>query len=268
MSVISKLIVALCCALWLCGPMAADVFLPVDRDFATVCPASDLDQRPPDPSSSECETITAFQVDPQDKHIWAFYNLNIDTLPVGEPLGLTISAKASSHVFLNGAPIGENGMPASQRRDETVGRMDVIFPIFVDQLHMGDNTVAVRMSSHWGYLKLMAPVHNIAVSTYAIPQDRMFRSYGLSLLPFGAFMLAAIYFFTMVGLGGQKITSGLLGGLSLVAAIQLLFEVNRGLTAYAYPFQDIRLIAITTCSAVFGLGLAAYIIFRFRPQSA
>ena len=52
----------------------------------------------------------------------------------------------------------------------------------------------------------------------------------------------------------------------MAAAMQLLTEVSRGLTAYAYPFQDLRLIGIAMFSALFGVLLAMYVIWRLRPE--
>ncbi len=254
------------CAGCLLSQMSAEVFIAVDREQATVCPAFETDMVPPALSAEGCEDVSIWAVDPQGAHIWAMFTLTLDRVPKERPLGIMVSAKASSTVYLNGERVGDNGRPGDTKSTETPGKMDRIFPIRDDQLRVGENTIAIRMSSHSGALHLMGPIHGVILVDYRAPEDAILRHYWLSLLPFGAFALGALYFATMAIVGRQRLSSALIAGMSLAAAMQLLTEVSRGLTAYAYPFHDLRLIVIAILSAIFGVLLAAYVIWRLRPQ--
>jgi hypothetical protein len=53
----------------------------------------------------------------------------------------------------------------------------------------------------------------------------------------------------------------------LLAALQLLLEISRGLYAYAYPLHDLRLIGILVCSIAFGLCLVAIMVWKFAPDT-
>ena len=266
MTRVIRLICLIFCAGSLSGQMSAQVRITVDRQQATVCPAFETDVAPPPLSRKGCADISIWAVDPQGSHIWAMFTLTLDTVPKERPLGLVVSAKAASIVYLNGDPVGENGRPGDTKSTEIPGKMDQVFPIRDDQLRLGKNTIAIRMSSHSGMLRLFNPIHGVALTDYRAPEDAILRHYWLSLLPFGAFTLGALYFATMAMVGRQRQSSALIAGMSMTAAMQLLTEVSRGLTAYAYPFQDLRLIGIAMFSALFGVLLAIYVILRLRPE--
>lgn len=233
---------------------------------ATVCPATETDTAPPDPNMESCEQIPSWRIDPQGTHIWAFVPVAADRLQDGRPIGLFVSAKASSLVFLNGEPLGENGLPGDTLASEVAGKMDRVYPVRPDQLKAEGNVVALRLSSHAGPIRLSVPMHGIFLSEFVSPQDYQLRRYLPSILPFGAFALGFLYFAMMAIAGRQRLASGLLAALSLIAGSQLLTEVSRGLWAYPYWFQDWRLILIVACSALFGLCLSAYVILRFMPD--
>jgi len=55
--------------------------------------------------------------------------------------------------------------------------------------------------------------------------------------------------------------------MSAVIAVQLFAEVSRGIFAYSYPWHDIRLIVIMTCSALFGATLSLFIARTFTSHN-
>lgn len=237
---------------------------------AIICPASATDMLPPDKTGAECRDVNFQDIDPQGKHIWVFLELRLpaEMLDSYEPLGLGISAKAASIIYINGREIGRNGLPSDTARTETAGRMDTVFPLREGALVAGQNDIAIRLSSHLGALTLGRPVHNVRISTYESPQSRILRRYSPSLLPFGVFILGALYFLVMSIVGKQRIKAALLSVMSATIGVQLFSEVSRGLFAYTYPWHDTRLIVILLCSAFFGALLSFYIarVFERRHQ--
>ena len=232
---------------------------------AIICPASDSDAAPPDFTAPDCKAVPFHQVNPQDRHIWMKL---ITTLPPdiyeAAPLSLFVLAKGSSVIYLNGHKLMENGMPADEKSREVAGKMDISIPLPDALIKAGDNQIVLRMSSHQGYLKLNGPIHRIAIDRSRNIQDSVLRNYWPTLLPFGALILGGLYFVVMAIRGRQPRLAALLSVMSFAAAAQLFIEVSRGLFAYAYPVQDLRLIGIWVCAVIFGLSLAVFIIHRFQ----
>ena len=166
MTRIIHLICLIFCAGCILSQMSAQVRITVDLQQATVCPAFDTDMAPPRLSREGCEDISLWAVDPQGSHIWAMFTLTLDIVPKERPLGLMVSAKAASTVYLNDERVGENGRPGDAKSTEIPGQMDRIFPIRDDQLRIGENRIAIRMSSHSGVLHLMNPIHGVALTEF------------------------------------------------------------------------------------------------------
>ncbi|MXP09153.1 hypothetical protein [Pseudoblastomonas halimionae] len=110
----------------------------------------------PDFASHECRTQSLGRVDPQGRQLWIALPFHVPgaMLSRSEPLGLFVRAKASSAIWLNGEPLGTNGLPAATKVDEIPGLMDVVFFVPPDMLRPGANRLVVRMSALHGGMKL------------------------------------------------------------------------------------------------------------------
>ncbi len=183
-------------------------------------------------------------------------------------MGLTVRAKAASDAWLNGNWLGSNGLPASTADAEIPGAMDTVFGIDPGAMREGLNQVAIRMSSHHGFLTLQSPLHGVYIAPFIEPTDWMMRGYWPSILPFGMFVLSALYFTIIAASARRRVDSSLVAVMSTCAGTQLMFEVSRGITAYTYPFHDIRLMVILVCSTLFGLCLMLLTTRRFQPKRA
>lgn len=261
---VGALLAAAC--MWLAAiPAWAQPSLGFLPDRVEVCPAEPGVLVPPGIDAPGCEASDLHDIDPQDRFIWIRAHLTLpDDFPATPgPWGVSVLAKGSSTIFLNGAQIGQNGMPAATRRDEIPGQMDFVAEAPRDLLHPGDNEIVLLMSSHSGYVHLAVPMHVIALAPYIPPTAIWMDHYWPSLLPFGL-LIAGVFYFVVVGLTSEaRVTSFLLAATSLFAALQLFAEVSRGIVAYAYPLHDIRLIVILLSSVGFGLSLSAHVIWTF-----
>lgn len=245
------------------GAASARIVLAYDT-AATVCPATPDGARP-DFSAPDCETTPLNNLDPQGRDIWARVVFSADpaALPMEKPLGLFVSAKASSEIWLNGVRLGANGRPGPDKRSEIPGRMDAVFYAPHNLVRDGENELIMRLSSHHGFLRLNFPFHYIYLGAYADPSREILRAYWPSIITFGAFLLGAIYFGVMATRPGPRGAGAVLLLLSLIAIAQLGLETARGVFPYDYPFQDLRLIAITACAALFGLCLLFHTTGKF-----
>lgn len=255
---------------------AAILFLPVGaagavpvRDIV-VCPVSAA-QPPVRFDGPGCAPSSLADLNPQGRDIWVRMHADVpaDLLTRG-PLGLYVSAKASSEAWVNGVHVGRNGTVAASRAGEAPGRMDTALYIPQGVLRAGENDVVFRMSSFHNVVQLSRPVHMITIAPFADPVDVILRAYWPSLVTFGV-LLAGGFFFASSALSAvNRRDPLLLALLSLLAAGQLFAEVYRGLAPYAYPVQDWRLIAIAGFATVFAMGLATLIVLRFatwRPMA-
>lgn len=239
-----------------------------DKNRITICPANDTQRVPPSFSEPECTNSPSAYIDPQNTHIWVrtYINLPKEQTDFFKPYNLVVMAKSSSIAYINGVKIGENGMPADHAKDEAIGLMDRSFYVRPDILNEGENTITLRMSSHNGHLKLSAPIHMIALTNSTSISQQKIGHYLPSILLFGAFVLAGLYFLVSFTRSDDKVSAGLLVALAWIPAVQLIVEVSRGLWAYPYPFHDTRLIIIMVCATAFGFCLLSLISRLYLAQ--
>ncbi|MFT5611883.1 MAG: hypothetical protein ACI9LU_002391 [Polaribacter sp.] len=264
-----KLIRTICslCLLLLVGTQTslAQVAIHIETDVV-ICPVQDeptsasINGPVPDFDDPQCRTAKFWEVDPQDTEIWLKGTLVVPAsgFEALQPLGLFISAKMSSEVYLNNQLIGRNGMPGSDRRTEFPGRMDAYLFVPPSVIREGVNELVIRASSHLGLLHLSQSIHWIGLDTYQDPTSRRLEHYWPSLFPFGVLFLGALCFGLLAIIQRRGWQTAFLPLMSLCAAGQLCFEVSRGLVAYLYPFHETRLIMILVFAIGFGLSLMAH----------
>jgi hypothetical protein len=252
--------------LWSVGVSCARALEPPPPGRADLCPALAGETEPPRDFAREgCRRVGLHQIDPQGRHLWVRLRLAPQSGAREGFVGLLIAAKASSEVWLAGTMVGANGRPGADAAQERPGRMDAVIPLDPDALADADHVLVLRMSSHHGWLRLQAPLHALELVDHPNPQDLALRYYLPSLLPLGVFGLACFYFIALTWLSERRAVPALLAALATLAATQLLLEVSRGVFAYAYPLQDLRLIGILACSAGFGLCLVAVLARMYLP---
>ncbi len=242
---------------------------PADAQLATlqakapvVCDSDS--ETPPAFVGPDCAAPGAKPIDPQGRQIWV---QAIIEAPAGyarnRPLGLFVSAKASTEVFLNGVRLGANGSPSPSAEMESPGRMDAVFAIPDGIMRDGENVVTLRMSSHHGRIRFVHPVHIVAIGPYQNPTGWLLGQYWPSLITFGALIAGALYFAAASLTGSRRAETALLASLSFFAAGQLLVEAYRGLAPYPYPAHEIRVALIVATSLGFGVSLVALVIAKF-----
>ncbi|WP_417486955.1 LytTR family DNA-binding domain-containing protein [Maricaulis sp.] len=229
-----------------------------------VCPANNGDTAPPDYSAAECRSVPIQELDPQGTHIWARLRLPLGTenLRGDGPFGLMVMGKMSSEIYVNEHLVGTNGQPGDDRRSETAGRIDASLFVPHTLVRTGDNTIDIRMSSHYGWLELASPVHAVQFGRYQDPTRIIITGYWPSLITFGVFLVGLVFFGVTTWRNEDRSTSALLAAAALFAGTELLVETARGLVAYPYPFHDVRLVLITLCAAGFGICVFAYLLER------
>ncbi len=216
----------------------------------------------PDFDESACRTTAMNDIDPQRRAIWLRARVVIpDDLP--DPLGVRISAMASSTIYWNGRELGANGRPASTEEHEDPGLMDAEIFLPRERIEPGENLIAIRMSGHDMPVRVSTPVHLITIGPYGRLREAMWRAYQPALVTSGAILLAALFFFVAFLLNRRELAALCLSLMALSAAGQLFAEASRGLIDYAYPLHVPRLIVIVVCASLFAIALNAFVATRF-----
>jgi len=232
-------------------------------ETVTVCPAVSLETRP-DFSGGECRETDIWNVDTQGQTLWVQMTFQLPESRVPDvPLGFYLFGKASSQAWLNGEPLGSNGTPGLDRQGEIAGAMDTVFPLPQRLLRDGENEIVLLLSGHHSLIHLNSPLHIAIIGDYYSPQAIILEGYMLSLLTLGAFIVAMFYFGVLFFSEGRQWPYLVLMVLTASVTGQLLVEASRGLIAYTYPWQDVRLVLIVTFSFLFGLCLTLLVSSRF-----
>ncbi|WP_300543284.1 LytTR family DNA-binding domain-containing protein [Maricaulis sp.] len=249
--------------LLLLAPQApAQVPILVDTATVRACPAGGAMLPPADFTGPDCIVTDLWSLDPQGRELWVEARLvpGAGHLAGEAPLGLAVSGKMSSEVWLNGTRLGANGRPGPDRASEIPGQMDAIFYVPRSLVREGENTVVMHVSAMHGFLRLAAPVHGVMLTAYGDPVQRIALAYWPALITFGCFVLGFLFFGVMAVRDEDREGSALLALASFFAGGQLLSEASRGLFAYPYPFHDFRLVLIVGFAFAFGLCLNAYLL--------
>ncbi|MGB3455541.1 MAG: LytTR family DNA-binding domain-containing protein [Litorimonas sp.] len=246
---------------------------------AQVCPARSVDAPPADWSGPGCKTVWAGAVNPTDRLIWVKLDVSAPEMDTGRATGavsdsthqLFLSGRFSSRVWLNGAPVGRNGLPGADRLSEAPGLMDVAFTLPDGVVRPGSNEVVLLASAHHSLIDLTRPFHNARIVRTQPGSRRLAAFVAPVMVALGLFLAGGVYFAALAVTArhatGARQDYALLSLLCALASGQLMAEISRTVWAYPYPVQDVRLVAIAGFSAAFGLLSCFYVTRRLRPQN-
>jgi len=128
------------------------------------------------------------------------------------------------------------------------------------------NKIIIKMSSHHGFLTLSWPLHFIGFGIYSDPTYFIHRNLGVSLVPLGALILGAVYFFVASFSPRKRANNLLFLLMTSFASLQLFAEISRALFSYPYSFHDARLLLIVLLSFLFGLCLLSFVILTLEKN--
>ena len=240
--------------------------VPIDLDEVIICPLKADNDSPPPFNEPECETVSAWTIDPQNTALWVKAQITIppNMLNDQQPHGIYVFGKTSSRVYFNGEFIGQNGTPSVLAKDEFPGKIDAVFYVPASLIQAGTNQIELQLSSHHGFLSLGFPITFIGFGAHHDPSYFLQRNLGLSLIPLGALVLGALYFLVASFNPVNRQANVLFLLMSFLAACQLLAEISRSLFSYSYPFHDVRLLLIVSFSAGFGSCLLRYMTMKLE----
>jgi large-conductance mechanosensitive channel len=251
-----------------CGDALAQTVLPIDPNEVIVCPATSDSETPPAFNEPGCNTVTAAEIDPQNKALWLKAKLELpdQVLKNDQPYAIYVYAKTSSRVFFNGHYLGQNGTPSLSANKEFAGLMDTSFYLPPDLIKQNHNELVLQLSSHHGFLQLKTPIHFIGLGSYALQASSIWQDNWLSLIPLGALIMGTLYFAVSSFTPYRRQSHLLFFLMALFAASQLLAELSRPLFSYTYPMHDVRLLLIVSFAMGFGCSLWVYNVRKFAER--
>jgi hypothetical protein len=269
---ILRLLVATCLAIACLATqdtMALDL-VSIDQHEVIVCPVKTGSETPPQFTEADCETVSAWQIDPQNTALWVKAHVTIpDSMRNDkQPHSVFVFGKTSSRVYFNGSLVGQNGTPSLLAQDEFPGKIDAMFYIPPALIQQGINEITLKLSSHHGFLSLGRPISFIGFGSYNTPTYAFQKTIGLSLIPLGALVLGGLYFLVAGFSPLNRQTNLLFLLMSMLAACQLFAEISRALFSYSYPLHDVRLLLIVSLSVCFGACLLRYITLKLELKRA
>lgn len=252
-----------------CSSVVAQTLISINRDEVTICPAPNDTDNPPAFNQPNCNTVAATEIDPQNKSIWVKTRIELpeEVLKNDQPYAIYIFAKTSSRVFFNGRYLGQNGTPSASADKEFAGRMDATFYVPPALLNQQSNELVLLLSSHHGFLQLQGPIHFIGFGSYAFFTDSNWQNTWISLIPFGALLLGALYFAVSSISPFNRQNNILFFLMAFFASSQLFAEISRHLFTYSYPMHDVRLMLIVCLSLGFGSCLWVYNVLKFVTKN-
>ncbi|WP_299947337.1 LytTR family DNA-binding domain-containing protein [uncultured Microbulbifer sp.] len=234
-----------------------------------ICEPLDMQEGVPDFDGPGCRDLPIYQVNPQHTYLWLrlTFDRSSHWQRLTPPYGVFVLGKAASRVYLNGQLLGNNGTPAADKQ-EVPGTMDKV--LYLPEVLLKDtgNEMVLELSGQHSLMELGYPLHFIGFGHYHDPRLIVQQYRGMGLILTGAFLLGALYFFTAsygrLGHRHQK----LFGAMCLIAALQLLTEMSRGLVPYTYPWHDVRLVTVTILSLLFGMSILVYSSYKTMADHA
>ncbi|WP_368456092.1 LytTR family DNA-binding domain-containing protein [Microbulbifer sp. TYP-18] len=254
------------------SPLSSLAEVPIPFDAAPivrVCEPMDIPEGVPDFDDPGCRDLPLYQVNPQHTYLWLrlTFDRSSHWRRLTPPYGVFVLGKAASRVYLNGQLLGNNGTPAADKR-EVPGTMDKVFYLPEALLKDTGNELILELSGQHSLVELGYPLHFIGFGHYHDPRLFVQQYRGVGLILTGAFLLGALYFLTVsFGRHGHR-HQKLFGAMCLIAALQLLAEMSRGLVPYSYPWHDVRLVTVTALSLLFGMSILVYSSYKTMADHA
>lgn len=183
------------------------------------------------------------------------------------PIGLFLTAEASSEVWWDGKLLGHNGRPASTSELEQPGRLRAVFLLNDKQMKPGPHLLVMRLSRQHGDSNISTPIDELYLGPWGYPLAGALEYYLPGLVSGGAVALACL-FLLVTGWRGRDTAALWLSAACFALLLQLGCEALRAFVNYPYPWQGARLHAESASAWLFGFCLLGFLIARLRTPHA
>ena len=269
MSYVSRFLICALFVLQCPSKSLADPFVQFDGEQVLICAATDLSDSPPAVSLERCEQRDEVQINVHQQTFWVIGEITPprELIESNDPIGLFVSAKAASRIFLNGHKVAQNGVPGFNRETETPGNIDFVYHVPRMMFQPGANQVAILMSGHHNMIGTTRSALTVGFFPYERAPHHEVSEAFIGMLMLGVFLLSALYTGVLARFGMDRLAPLTLTGTSLLAAGQVISEALRSFWSYPYYVHDLRLLAIIGFGLGVGLTLLAHTLRKFEQSN-
>ena len=219
----------------------------------------------PDFDDGGWQRTTLAEVPEPEGILWL--RTEIEVLPrhraENRPQGLHFSGMASYEIFWDGELVARGGVPAVRAEDEVPGPIQAHYVVPDRLAGPGRHEIAIRTSAHHRHFSPVVGYWALLVGDYdTIVLAGSFYTLA-SLVSLSGMMMVALFALTLFLVDRRDRSNLLLSALCLVAAALLVAESWRSLVGYSYDWHLVRLIVVTTLTALLHLTLLLFLIVRF-----
>jgi len=220
-------------------------------------------------SHPNCTKASPQAINPRNDLIWIKAVIHFDDSrpPQDDPQAIFLTSKMAADFYFNGQFVGNNGKPSKSKDSETPGTLDAVVYLPNHLLNQGKNELVIKASSHHDLLEKGNVIKFIDIRPYSNITADLLSYYSPALVLLGVFILGSLYFGITGLLNPLRRSERILSLICFFAAAQLIAEVYRGIVAYAYPIQDIRLSLVTLFAAGFGFSVAFYVLNTLKSTA-
>ncbi|MGH8147410.1 MAG: histidine kinase [Rhodanobacteraceae bacterium] len=196
--------------------------------------------------------------------VWLRWHLDVPAAVAdsGKPVGLFLTAYASSEVWWDGQLLGRNGGVAATASAERPGNSRAVFFVPKRLLQAGPHVIALRLSVRRGSRRITTPVDAVRLDTYGSPLSADQTRYLPSLASVGALLLAVVILLAVRWRGGKPAAVWLAGACLFLLA-QLATEASRAYVNYPYTWQGPRLALIALFAWLMGGSLFGFLLHYY-----
>ncbi|RKH63628.1 histidine kinase [Corallococcus llansteffanensis] len=192
--------------------------------------------------STGWQTVRFDRVVPSSGPVWLRTRVQVPLREPGAPLpALALGVLGAWEAWWDGVPLGQNGRPGASALSEVPGRVDVLLPLSPEGATPGAHVLTLRLSSHHLGFQPTGILHEVRVGDAAVLARARLQSLLPALCTLGALVLMGLHHLVRAASEPRRTTALLLGLACLAAAALVLLEGWRGVYAYAYPLQVVRL---------------------------
>lgn len=151
-----------------------------------------------------------------------------------------LSGVFSARAWLNGAPIGDKGVPGFTRQTETPGPIDEVLPLGA-AAHAGSNEIILLMSAQHTYTRSRGLLHELAILPEGGDARRPLGRYCVALSQAGVLLLIAVGFLSLALRNPNRLVHAWAATGAAFLLLAMAAETARTWWSYPYPLQALRL---------------------------
>jgi len=185
-----------------------------------------------------------------------------NTLP-GRPVGVFFGALASYELAWDGIVIGRGGRPAASPGEEIPGPIEERWSVPDRLATAGEHVIALRCSAHHRHFRPGMGYWTLLAGDYDAVLRATTSGTRLALISLSGMLMVGVFALVMFFVDRRDPSFLRLGMVCIAGSTLLLAESWRTLFGYTYDWHLLRLLIITTLTAILNFAILLFVLARF-----